>query len=111
MKRQQKVAGDEDMDLERSQAVGGAVGLSVDPDVAPKRKDNRLFVGMEHPQRVGVAGAPQGPPRALGDPQRFDDIVSGRLTGAEIEPDEAALRTQRGDTLLLGGVEPRREPP
>ena len=44
--------------------------------------------------------------RALGNPERVGQIVAARLAERDVEPEEAPLRAQCGDTLSLDGVEP-----
>ena len=75
-------------------------------DIAAKRQDDGLSVSVERPRGVAAEGAPQRACRALVNPERVDHIRAARLAERHVEPKEARLGSQRGDTLSLGGVDP-----
>ena len=60
---------------------------------------------MEGTRGVAVASAPQSAQRALVNPERGDQIFAARLAERDVEPKEAPLGAQCGDTLSLGGVQ------
>ena len=97
------VACDEGLDLHRPQAVPGRIVGWLQLGIAAERERDRLAVGVESPR--GTAVALQRPQRALVI-ERVDEILAARLTQRHVEPEEAPLGAQCGDTLSLGGVEP-----
>jgi hypothetical protein len=99
MQGRQVVARNEDANLHGPQAVPGLLLLRLTLDVAAKREDDGLSVSVEGPRGVAAASAPRGA-------QRGDQIFAARLAERYIEPEEALLGAQCGDTFSLGGVQP-----
>jgi hypothetical protein len=106
MQGRQVVARNEDANLHGPQAVPGLLLLRLTLDVAAKREDDGLSVSVEGPRGVAAASAPRGAQRALVNPERGDQIFAARLAERYIEPEEALLGAQCGDTFSLGGVQP-----
>jgi hypothetical protein len=103
---QQVVVRNEDLNLHGPQAVPGLPLLRLTLDIAAKREDDGLAVSVEGPRGVAVGSAPQSAQRALVKPERGDQIFAARLAKRDVEPKEAPLGAQCGDTLSLGGVQP-----
>ena len=106
VKGQQVVAGDQDVDLERVQAVGGLAGRRMRPDIAAEREDDGLPIGLKRPRGGAVAEFPKCAHRALGNRQRGGHVIEARPVERDVEPEEATLRAQCGDPLSRGVVEP-----
>jgi hypothetical protein len=94
------------MDLERSQAVRGLAGRRLRFDIAAEREGDGLSVSVERPRARDLARTGQSLKGALWNPQRFAQIIKGRLAEGDVEPVEASLRAQCGDAFSLGSVEP-----
>jgi hypothetical protein len=97
VKRQQVVAGHDDLDLDGCEPVGSLLGRTLHRDVATEHKVDGLPVGVD---------ARWTSKRPLGDPEHVHQLVAARLTERGIEPEKALLSAQCGNTFSVAGVKP-----
>ena len=97
VKRQQVLTGHHDLDLNRSESVRSPLGRALHRDIAAKREVDGLRVG---------ADARSAFERALGNPERVDQLVAAGLAARGVEPEEAPLGAQRGNPFSVAGGKP-----
>ncbi len=73
------------------------VGRALHRDIAAKREVDGLRVGADARPRFE---------RALGNPERVDQLVAARLAERGVEPEEAPLSAQGGNPFYVAGGEP-----